>query len=66
MAAALDMPITERSDGRSVTEVFRDEGYLWSRGEAHGYTVRFPMIEEKTTKQGATDWCLAVGVKPSA
>jgi len=28
MAAALDMPITERSDGRSVTELFRDEGYL--------------------------------------
>lgn len=28
MAAALGMPITERSDGRSVTEVFRDENYL--------------------------------------
>ncbi len=28
MAAALDMPITERSDGRSVTELFRDEGML--------------------------------------
>ena len=28
MAAALDMPITERSDGRSVTEVARDEGML--------------------------------------
>jgi hypothetical protein len=28
MAAALDMPITERSDGRSVTQVFRDEGFL--------------------------------------
>lgn len=28
MAAALDMPITERSDGRSVTELFRDEGFL--------------------------------------
>lgn len=27
-AAALGMPITERSDGRSVTELFRDEGYL--------------------------------------
>lgn len=28
MAAALDMPITERSDGRSVTELFHDEGML--------------------------------------
>lgn len=28
MAARLEMPITERSDGRSVTELFRDEGYL--------------------------------------
>ena len=28
MAAALDMPITERSDGRSVTQLFHDEGYL--------------------------------------
>lgn len=30
MAAKLAMPITERSDGRSVTEVFRDEGFLGS------------------------------------
>ena len=28
MAAALGLPITERSDGRSVTQLFRDEGYL--------------------------------------
>jgi len=28
MAKALDMPITERSDGRSVTEVARDEGAM--------------------------------------
>ena len=28
MAAALAMPITERSDGRSVTQLFRDEGML--------------------------------------
>ena len=28
MAAKLEMPITERSDGRSVTEVARDEGML--------------------------------------
>lgn len=34
MAAALDMPITERSDGRSVTEVFRDEGFLGNNQNA--------------------------------
>lgn len=34
MAAALDMPITERSDGRSVTQVFRDEGYLGNNQNA--------------------------------
>lgn len=28
MAGALSIDITERSDGRSVTELFRDEGYL--------------------------------------
>lgn len=28
MAAALDVPITERSDGRSVTEVMNDEGAI--------------------------------------
>lgn len=28
MAAKLGLPITEQSDGRSVTQVFRDEGYL--------------------------------------
>jgi NH3-dependent NAD+ synthetase len=27
MAAALGLPVTEWSDGRSVTEVFRDEGF---------------------------------------
>lgn len=113
MAAALGMPIVERSDGRSVTEVFRDEGFLgnnqnamcsrilkvvpgdrfvrelqaeghavikvlgfsrnepgrvqraYGRGLQHGYTVRFPLIEESVTKQQATDWVLAQGVKPS-
>ena len=34
MAAALQMPITERSDGRSVTELFRDEGYLGNNQNA--------------------------------
>lgn len=115
MAAHLGMPITERSDGRSVTEVFRDEGFLgnnqnamcsrilkvepgdryfdelraegvteivkvlgfsareptriqraFARGEQRGYSVRFPMIEEKATKQDAADWVLSTGVKPSA
>lgn len=114
MAAALGMPITERSDGRSVTELFRDEGFLgnnqnamcsrilkvepgakfirelqaeghevvkvigFSRNEPDrvqrsaaygmrdGYEVRFPLIEETVTKQQATDWVIAQGVKPSA
>ena len=34
MAAALDLPITERSDGRSVTQVFRDEGFLGNNQNA--------------------------------
>lgn len=34
MAANLDMPITERSDGRSVTELFRDEGFLGNNQNA--------------------------------
>jgi 3'-phosphoadenosine 5'-phosphosulfate sulfotransferase (PAPS reductase)/FAD synthetase len=34
MARALDMPIHERSDGRSVTEVFRDEGFLGNNQNA--------------------------------
>ena len=34
MAAALEMPITERSDGRSVTEVFRDEEFLGNNQNA--------------------------------
>lgn len=34
MAAALDMSITERSDGRSVTEVFYDEGFLGNNQNA--------------------------------
>lgn len=34
MAAALDMSITERSDGRSVSEVFDDEGFLGNNQNA--------------------------------
>lgn len=34
MAVRLDMPIIERSDGRSVTEVFRDEGFLGNNQNA--------------------------------
>jgi hypothetical protein len=34
MAARLGMPITERSDGRSVTEVFRDEAFLGNNQNA--------------------------------
>ena len=115
MAAALAHPVTDQSDGRSVTEVFRDEDAIannrmafcsrilkteqrdiyfkklraegvtkilnvlgfsaleekrvqraWARGQQDGYECRFPMVEEKVTKQQAADWCLALGVKPSA
>lgn len=31
-----------------------------------GFTVRFPLIETGTTKQQASDWCIAMGVQPSA
>lgn len=34
MATALNMPITERSDGRSVTEVFEDEAFLGNNQNA--------------------------------
>jgi hypothetical protein len=114
MAAALEMPITERSDGRSVTELFHDENMLgngqqtfcsrilkaeqgmkfnvelkaqgfeivkvvgYSANEpdrvhrmvgrclAEGVGLRFPIIEEKVTKQQCAEWCLSMGVKPSA
>lgn len=117
MAAALGMPITERSDGRSVTELFRDEGFLGNnqnamcsrilkaeqgekfidelrenegvteiirvfgfsgnereriqRMQGHAikacYAVRFPVAEEKVTKQQCADWCnCEMGVPPSA
>jgi hypothetical protein len=114
MATALDMPITERSDGRSVTELFREEGMLGNgqntmcsrilkaeqgsafvaelKGHGHdvvkvigysanepirvarmighcdreGIRARFPVIEDRITKQQAADWCLEMGVSPSA
>jgi hypothetical protein len=114
MAAALDMPITERSDGRSLDEVFDDHNSMassrmgfcskelkvipgrlfvrelrsvgvtdvtrlfgfsaveWQRiqrytmyGEQEGWKVRFPIAEEKITKQQCADWCLSLGVMPS-
>ena len=34
MARALDVPVTEWSDGRSVTQVFRDEGFLGNNQNA--------------------------------
>lgn len=115
MAAALGLPITERSDGRSVTQLFRDEGYLGNtrnsmcsrilkaeqgskyvaelkaqgfevvkvvgysakepdriarmcgHADREGFTPRFPMIEERISKQQAADWCQCeMGVRPSA
>lgn len=111
MAAKLDMPITEESDGRSVTELMEDQGMLFNnraagcsrilkqepanrflqRLQSEGVTeiicvkgfsanepdriqfataltwnqttifskvtARFPLIEDKVTKQEASDWC---------
>jgi hypothetical protein len=113
MAAVFGHPIMERSDGRSVVEVFDDENAIannrmafcsrilkadqrdryfgelreqgegeiinvlgfsaieWqrvqrasARAEASGYVARFPMIEEKVSKQAAADWCISLGVRP--
>lgn len=115
MAAKLDHEITERSDGRSVTEVVRDENMIPNNqapfcsrilkiepgnqfiadlraqgyrdiikvfgfsamepdriqkqtalGWIHGFTARFPMIEENISKQQAADWSLCdMGVQPA-
>jgi len=119
MAAALGMEVTEKSDGRSVTEVARDEGMLpndqsafcsrilkqeqankflcelqeqgiteiirvmgfsaqeptrmqrhtalcWKQSSFFcTVTVRFPLVEEKVSKQQAWDWCnCTMGVVP--
>ena len=121
MAAALNHPITERSDGRSVVQLFRDEAFLGNGQEtmcssklkalqgkryveelraqavadgvdlevvkvigysvnepkrvakivgrsAHeGIRLRFPIIEQRVTKQATADWCnCTMGVRPSA
>jgi hypothetical protein len=114
MAAALEVNITERSDGRSVTQLFRDEGFLGNnqqtfcsrilkaepgtrfvrelKAQGHdvvkvvgysarepervqrmvghcyneGIRARFPVIEERVTKQQCADWCASIGVRPSA
>ena len=34
--------------------------------ERDGYTVRFPIVEEKVTKQDCADWVVSTGVQPSA
>lgn len=115
MASVLAHPITERSHGMSVTELFMDEEFLGNNQQTFcsrklkaeqcaryvrelrtqgvteivkviGYSanepkrvarmvghaaldqiqVRFPVIEQGVTKQETADWCLSVGVKPSA
>ncbi len=109
MAEVLGHPVTERSDGRSVTQIFDDENAIannrmafcsrilkakqrdryfkeikgsaivnvlgfsamevnrvqraTARALADGYVSRFPMIEEKITKQAAADWCQSLGVR---
>lgn len=107
MALALGKPVLNWSDGRSVTEVFRDENAIannrmafcsrilkaeqrdryfdhlresgvteivnvvgftgmeteriqrtYARGLAAGYTIRFPLADERITKQQAAEWCV--------
>jgi hypothetical protein len=113
MSAALGHPITERSDGRSVTELAYDEhaipndrmafcsrilkqeqrdryfaelrsegvsditllvGYTAreyrriqlasAKASGAGYQVRFPLVEEKVTKQQVACWVVSLGVTP--
>jgi hypothetical protein len=114
MAAALGVSITERSDGRSVSQLFEDEGYLGNnqntfcsrilkaeqgsafvrelKAEGHdvykvigysanerkridrmvghcangGITPLFPIVRENVDKQTCADWCVSLGVQPSA
>lgn len=47
---------------REPNRVARMVGYA-DRG---GYSVRFPVIEEGVTKQQCADWCISLGVRPSA
>ena len=59
-----------------VDEVIRLFGFSaveWQRiqrytmyGEQGGWAVRFPIAEEGVTKQQCADWCLSLGVRPSA
>lgn len=65
MAAALDMPITERSDGRSVSEVFEDEGFLGNNQNA--MCSRILKVEpgdryfEELRSEGVTDLIKVLG-----
>jgi hypothetical protein len=112
LVPALGLAFVERSDGRSVTQLFRDEGFLGNnqnamcsrilkreqgdrfvaelqaagydivcifgfsanepkrveravgRGLARGFSCRFPVVEEKVSKQDCVDWSLSIGVNP--
>lgn len=116
IAAALQHPVIESSDGRSVVEVFEDNNAIannrmafcsrilkaeqrdkyfkqlkkegvdeiinvvgfsaieservqraTARAEASGYKIRFPVIENRVSKQDCADWCWNnMGVMPSA
>lgn len=65
MSAKLNMPITERSDGRSVTEVFRDEGFLGNGQNAMCSRIlkREPgeRYVEELKAQGATEIIFVFG-----
>lgn len=69
MAAKLNLPITERSDGRSVTEVFRDEGFLGNNQNA--MCSRILKVEpgdryfKELREQGVTEIIKVVGFSAS-
>lgn len=59
MAARLQMPITEMSDGRSPTELFRDEGFLGNNQNAMCSRILKRELGDKFVR-GLVAWGVAV------
>jgi len=55
----------EQVIGFSASEPRRVAGAV-GRAAAGGYVARFPVIEHGISKQECADWCLSIGVAPSA
>lgn len=69
MSAALGMPITEQSDGRSVTQLFRDEGYLGNNQQTFCSRILKAEQRQKFVKslrdQGVTEILMVIGYSAS-